>query len=148
MNVKMLPCITDECPLWDHLPNNHIVSIWWAWSLWKPVQTCRGFSSITNKLLIQYHLSSTTKLTNRALSPSQYSFSWEIYMNMQRLPCVSDEWHLQDLLKNTIISTWWALSLRRPEQTCRGFPSVTNKHPFQAHLLSTILPTHWTLSSS
>ena len=66
------------------------------------------------------------------------SASRETSVTMQRLPCVSDEHHLQDhLLSKHITLTWWGLSPRRPEQwMCRGFSCVTNVWPVQDQPLS------------
>ena len=74
---------------------------------------------------------------------------------MQKLPCVISEYTLQDHL----LRLWYLLnehslpgehleflSLRIPEWTCRGFPSVTNEQHFQDYLWSTTLLTHRALS--
>ena len=128
MNVQWLPCVSDECPLKDHLLSNNIVLTSQTQSPYRPEWVCRGFtassmnSHFKTTIWIQIHWLIEFCLMPYALSsgsPKQMCIC---------LPCVSDECPLQDhFLIKPIALTWYILSPGRPEWTCWSFPmSVIN----------------------
>ena len=127
----------DGCPLQDHLLSLwYLVSTWQALSPRRPEWTWRAFHNVINKWPFQDHLFSTTLLVHRALSPSRWSASWEIWTSIQRLPCISDKcpskgifWVYGTDLMSTVSPDTWRMNLLQ-------LPCVSDECPLQDHLMS------------